>query len=179
MILVILISVSACQSIPRLSPGEKQARDNRILTYVGFPQMKEKLTRQIGRFIKETEIREFYVQEAWAAGVPGFRAMKPDEKRINPYFGVFNCGFAHSLALLIDADRPKCLKLNLYAHEIAHFGGGCAGHGDKFWSYHLGIAERFEAQFPLRGWNFRVPTLYVLEGSRVYRTPEECPQDRK
>jgi hypothetical protein len=133
------------------------------------------------------EIRLFFAQEAARAGVIKIRALKVGEKRkkidsVKTAVSVQTaCGGAHyDKKLLINPRKQHCLRLAHLAHEISHIGVlgiNCYGHGEPFYQYNLGIAKRFEQQFPeltdRGGWNS--PLQNVETRSRNYRSgAEQC-----
>lgn len=133
------------------------------------------------------EIRLFFAQEAARAGVLEIRAPRVGEKRkkidtVNTEISAQTaCGGAHyDKKILINPRAPHCLRLAHLAHEISHVGVldvNCYGHGDPFYRYNLGIAKRFEQQFPelkdRGGWNSPVQNLETR--SRNYRSgSEQC-----
>ena len=126
------------------------------------------------------EIRDFFAVEAHRAGVKNIREIRAAEtaKKIDSQES--GCGFVRfdDGQILINVQKPQCLRLAHLAHEIAHIGVvrlNCFGHGDKFYEYNLGIARRFEEQFPAvndrGGWGS--PVRSVENRSRYYRSDAE------
>ncbi len=126
------------------------------------------------------EVRAFFAHEAHLAGVRLIREMRVGEKPKKIHHKQTGCGVAQfdTRSLLINPRKEHCLRLAHLAHEIAHIGVlrlNCYGHGDKFYQYNLGIARRFEEQFPnivdRGGWNS--PVQNVENRSRYYRSNAE------
>ncbi len=58
------------------------------------------------------------------------------------------------------------------AHEISHaavFRRGCFNHGARWLSYHIEIAQRFEARFPGVPWSGKRPTVNVAGKAARYK----------
>ncbi len=124
-----------------------------------------------------SEIQQFFVEEAFNAGVEEIRAMKPSEKRppVNEYEGV---GCAYGIwgrkLILIEIDQPRCVLLSVLAHEISHIGSKCSGHNDVFYKYNFEIARRYQERFPnasKRMWF--APVQDVASVAAIYRS-EGC-----
>lgn len=122
------------------------------------------------------EIQQFFVEEAINAGVKTIRAMKPSDKIpvVNPY-QIIDCAYAswRRKLVVIEVNRPLCVKLNHLAHEIAHVGSKCGGHNDVFYKYNYAIARRYEKQFPnatKRKWF--APVQSVGNVATIYRSKE-------
>lgn len=125
-------------------------------------------------------IRDFFADEATAAGVRQIRAMTVGEtpKRWSRQQSGCAQTIFESRLILINTERSRCLDLDHLAHEIAHIGvlrTHCYGHGDRFYDYNRGIAERFEARFRRQeeraGWV--APVRSVLDRETVYRSGAE------
>ena len=126
------------------------------------------------------EIKEFFSEEAHRAGVKKIRELRVGETPKKVYSQQSGCGsvqFDGGL-ILVNPRKAHCLRLAHLAHEITHIGvarTGCYGHGDKFYEYNLGIARRFEEQFPVLsdrgGWGS--PVQSVENRARYYRSDAE------
>ncbi len=128
-------------------------------------------------FEYSSEIQQFFVEEAFNAGVEEIRAMKPSEKRppVNEYEGV---GCAYGIwgrkLILIEIDQPRCVLLSVLAHEISHIGSKCGAHNNVFYKYNFGVARRYQERFPnasTRMWF--APVQDVASVAAIYRS-EGC-----
>jgi hypothetical protein len=122
------------------------------------------------------EIQQFFVEEAINAGVNTIRAMKPSDKIqvVHPN-QIVDCAFAdwRRKLIVINVNKPLCVKLDHLAHEIAHVGAKCSGHNDVFYKYNYAIAKRYEKQFPNAGKRrWFAPVQNVGNVEAIYRTKE-------
>ncbi|MGI9318488.1 MAG: hypothetical protein ACR2QW_14250 [bacterium] len=122
------------------------------------------------------EIQQFFVEEAINAGVEKIRAMKPSDRApvVHPY-QVKDCATAdwRRKVVVIEVNKPLCMKLVALSHEIAHVGSKCHRHNDVFYKYKYAIAGRYEERFPdaaNRRWFAPVQDTGNIEA--IYRTKE-------
>jgi hypothetical protein len=122
------------------------------------------------------EIQQFFVEEAINAGVEKIRAMEPSDKApvVDPY-QVKDCATAdwRRKLVVIEVNKPLCVKLVHLAHEIAHVGSKCNRHNNVFYKYKYAIARRYQDRFPNaanRRWFAPVQDVGNIQA--IYRTKE-------
>lgn len=156
-------------------PWESLAAQTSILTPA---QHRKNIERDIAEIYSHysSEIQQFFVEEAINAGVTTIRAMKPSDKMpvVHPN-QIVDCAFAsiRRKQVVIEVNKPLCVKLSHLAHEIAHVGSKCGGHNDVFYKYNYAIARRYEEQIPNpieRKWFAPVQDVGSVEA--IYRTKE-------
>ena len=123
------------------------------------------------------EIRQFFIEEAIQAGVEKIRPLNPEDipPRANPN-EISGCAYAFvdRKLIVIEIEKPLCVKIDHLAHEISHIGSNCSGHNDIFYKYNFAVAKRYEERFPnaaKRKWF--APVQSVASVSAIYRS-DEC-----
>jgi len=151
-----------------------------LTSCVSVEQQKSNVKRDIYEIyssLYEEEILQFFVDEAFEAGVRKVRKMKPSDvlQPTNEYEMV-GCayGFKNSKTILIEVEQPRCVTLGTLAHEISHIGSKCSAHNDVFYKYNFAVAKRYEENFPnasKRKWF--APVQDVANVAAIYRS-EGC-----
>jgi hypothetical protein len=119
--------------------------------------------------ISNPDIARFLALEATVAGVARIQIVHQGPK--GNYGGTSMNSATRAPAITINVDRPGAASATNLAHEIAHAWAmrhGCFNHGERWLSYHLGIAERFEARFPGVKWSGVSPTRNVRAKAARY-----------
>lgn len=147
---------------------------------VSLEQQRENVEQDIYAIysnLYDDEILQFFVEEAVEAGVRQVRKMQPSDilTPVNEN-EISGCAYAlsNSKAILIEVDKPLCVKLAHLAHEISHIGSNCYGHNDVFYKYNFGVAKRYQDKFPnavKRKWF--APVQDVANVAAIYRS-ENC-----
>lgn len=117
----------------------------------------EKLFLEISEFISDPAIARYAAREAAQAGVSRVRAYRPSE---NPY-GNYGMANSKTREVVIDASTSGGRSITNITHEIAHIAAyrrKCYSHGNIFLRYLMGMAERYEEEFPNGRWGRSTPT---------------------
>ena len=148
-----------------------------MVACVSMDQQRSSIQRDIAAIYSDydEEIREFFVEEAVRAGVKTIRPMQPSEilPVTNPN-EIPGCAYAlkDQKLILIEIEKPLCVKLDHLAHEIAHIGSNCSGHNNVFYKYNYAIAQRYEQRFPNAGTRrWFAPVQSVANVEAIYQSP--------
>ena len=126
-----------------------------------------RVTQALQQIFPDPAMSEFFATEAKAAKVAEIMLVRGG----NDYGSTsFDTDTRQSVIRINVAKSGSKSPTNL-AHEIAHaaiFRQGCFNHGARWLSYHMAIAQRFEARFPGVAWSGRRPTENVAAKAARY-----------
>ena len=135
----------------------------------------EKLFLEISEYISNPDVARFAAREAARAGVSRVRAYRSGE---NPR-GNYGMANSKTREVIIDASTSGGRSITNITHEIAHIAAykrKCYSHGKIFLRYLMGMAERYEEEFPNGRWGRSTPTGSVEAKYIRYRNDKaHCP----
>ncbi len=142
-----------------------------LLPSIGLPahaMTKAALDAELAPYVTDAAQRDFLATEAAAAGVSEFHFIGSAALQAECPGGEYGCSTFNSGSrrgdVYLNVEVAGGTGVTNITHEVSHiaaFRKGCDVHGDVWLEYLMGMAQRYEAQFPGKKWGKSAPTASV------------------